>query len=115
MSWSKDIPLELDIIHIPTYPDGAIIDVEFKCGKCGKTLLAEGVEIPRPFYGGDTEGESRRWGDRVTVECDCGAEYEVGADNSTVGWDVNFEDEKLPKTFRYKIYKIHGEEPEEEI
>lgn len=113
MSWSKDIPLKWDIIHIPTYPDGAIIDVKFECGKCGRKLLAEGVEIPSPFYGGNSESESRRWGDRVPVECDCGAEYEVGADNTIVGWGINFEGEKLPKTFRYKEYRVSGE-PEED-
>lgn len=64
-----------------------------------------------PFYGGDTAEKSRKWGDRVNVECECGAEYEVGADNSIAGWDVNFEGEKLPKTFKYKEY-VSGEPDE---
>lgn len=112
MAWSKGIPLEWDYIAVPSYPDGAIIDVQFKCGRCGQTLLAEGLDIPSPFYGGDTVADSSRWGDTVNVECECGAEYEVVADNSTAGWDVNIEGEKLPKTFRYKEYKVIGE-PEE--
>jgi len=114
LSWSDEIPLEWDYIASPSYPDGAVIDVEFKCGKCGKTLLAEGVEIPSFFGAGDTTEESRRWGDTVNVECKCGAEYEVVADNSISGWDANFEGKKLPKTFRYKVYEIYGEPAEEE-
>lgn len=110
MSWSDEIPLEWDYIG-SSYPDGSVIDVQFKCGKCGRTLLAEGLDIPSPFYGGDTAEKSRKWGDRVNVECECGVEYEVGADNSIVGWDVNFEGEKLPKTFRYKEY-VSGETDE---
>ncbi len=118
MSWSKEIPLEWDLIQIPTYPDGAIIDVEFKCGECGRKLLAEGLDIPR-FGFGDTESETRRWGDTVTVECECGATFDVVADNSIAGWDVNIEGEsgreKLPKTFRYKVYEDLGEPPEEDL
>jgi len=114
LSWSKNISLEWDYVSVPSYPDGAIIDVEFKCGKCGAILLAEGLDIPRPNYGGDTADESRRWGDTVNVECECGAEYEVVVDNSIAGWDVNIEGEELPKTFRYKEYRVHGE-PEEEL
>jgi len=112
LSWSKGIPLELDYIYVPSYPDGAVIDVQFECGKCGRTLDAEGLDIPSPFYGGDTTEDSRRWGDTSNVLCECGAEYDVVVDNSISGWDVNIEGEKLPKTFRYKEYKVIGE-PEE--
>ena len=114
MSWSRDIPLEWDYIGGDAYPDGAVIDIEFKCGKCGRILLAEGVDIPRVGIGETTE-ETRRWGDTVNVECECGAEYEVVVDNSISGWDANIEGEKLPKTFRYQLYKDYGEPVEEEL
>ena len=60
MSWSEDISVEeVDYIHIPAYPDGALIDVKFKCGKCGREILAEGVDIPMIGIG-DKEDETRR-------------------------------------------------------
>ena len=64
LSWSEEIPLEWDYIGSPIYPDGALIDVKFKCGKCGQEMLAEGVEIP-PIGIGDSTDETRRWGDAV--------------------------------------------------
>lgn len=111
MSWSKDIPTEWDYVQIPMFPDGAELDVEFKCAKCGRTLL---TDVDLPAWGiGDNEEESRRWGDGATVECECGETYELVADNSIAGWDVNFEEGEEPKTFRYKVTKDHGE-PEED-
>lgn len=113
MSWSKQISTDYHVIQLPSYPDGALIDVEFQCGNCGQTLEVC-VEIPQFFAGGDTEAESRRWGDREPVECECGESYEVSADNSIAGWMVEFESEKPPKTFRYRVRKYYGEPEEDE-
>jgi len=46
---------------------------------------------------------------RVIVECDCVASYEVVVENSIVGWNVNIENDTLPKTFRYKLIEAYGE------
>jgi len=114
MSWSMEISTQIHVVYNPSYPDGALIDVAFECGKCSRKLIAEGVEIPN-FGIGDSEEESRRWGDSVTVECKCGLEYDVVAHNSIAGWMVEFEGEKPPETFRYKEIKIFGESKEEDL
>jgi hypothetical protein len=113
MSWSGDIPTNWHLISIPSYIDGALIDVEFKCNKCGRKLIAEGIEIPL-FGMGENKEESRRWGDNVVVECKCGDIYNLVADNTIAGWMVEFE-ENPPATFRYKIRKIFRDSEEDEV
>jgi hypothetical protein len=104
MSWSHDIPLVWEHVF-PPFPDGAVVAVKFKCGKCNNVLQAKRVKIPEPPLVGDAGEKSKRCGDTTEVECECGEKYDVVADNSVAGWDINFEGEKLPKTFKFKISK----------
>jgi hypothetical protein len=104
MSWSYDIPLVWESVF-PSFPDGAVVDIKFKCGKCKSVLQVRRVKIPEPPPRGDAAVKSKTEGDIKEVECECGEKYDVVGDNSVDGWDINFEGKKLPKTFKFKVVK----------
>ena len=63
------------------------------------------MKIPKPPLRGDAAEKPKKHVDTTEVECECGEKYGVVGDNSVDGWDINFEGEKLPKTFKFKINK----------
>lgn len=112
--WSDPISLEeVDTIGCPAYPAGALISVRFRCTRCETWLVAFGVNIPNYADGGFVFGHT------VDVECDCGAKYEVEANNSSSGWDVEIErydscsiKRKNPSFFQFHLERDNGYCPE---
>jgi hypothetical protein len=104
--WSHMISLdEVDFICYPGFPEGALISVLFECTQCNRYLVANEVVIPSYEGGGTT------FGNRVDVDCECGAEYVVQANsNMNGGWDVDIDRcddtqtirKKNPMTFQYR-------------
>lgn len=108
--WSDLISLEeVDTIAPPAYPSGALISVRFACTKCDRWLIAFEVKIPSYADGCFV------FGDTVDVECECGAEYQVEANNSSAGWDAEVErhdsysiKKKNPDFFQFHLERDNG-------
>jgi len=108
--WSDLISLkEVDAIGPPAYPSGALISVRFRCTRCDTWLVAFEVKIPSYADG------CLVFGDTVDVECECGAEYQVEANNSSCGWDVEIDRQdsylvkkKNPDFFQYHLQRDNG-------
>ena len=108
--WSSLISLkEVDLILIPAYPSGALVSVRFRCTHCDRWLVAYEVKIPAYADG------CYVFGDTVDVECNCRAEYQVEANNSSSGWDVEIERQdshsikkKDPDFFQFHLERDNG-------
>lgn len=79
-------------MHLPAFPDGGTIDVQFRCPKCNEIIEVTAVEIPSPFMGADNEAESTTYGQRDEIECDnCHETFEVSSINTMYGWYIEIE------------------------
>ncbi len=82
---------------------GGEVEVLFNCVNCDRILRADGVEVPVPNMSADTVHNSRRFGESYFLNCDCGFEYEIEADNSYANWDINFQGVNQPEEYYFRI------------
>lgn len=102
--WEGPISTDKNVTLGGVFLSGGLVDVAFNCKKCGATLFGEAIDVPRPNFSEDSISNSRVFGDSETIECSCGALFEIIADSSHGDWDISFEDgDEQPDEFYYKI------------
>ena len=111
--------------------EGGMLDLLFRCLRCGAEILAEDLEVPPPNLVADCQSESFTYGATSTQCPVCCSDYDIEATNSMGGWDVDLrpigEDSPTrpgeptrsmgpvpePWHYSYRVVLDYGEEPDE--
>lgn len=108
--WRRPLPISRDHAF-PVWLEGGLVNVLFRCRRCGTPIEVEFLEVPEPWFGAESAHDSRTFNTEISECPTCYATHEVTADNTLMGWDIDI----LPWTDGKKIRKRRPPHPDDGI